>query len=423
MFPTPAFWKALRRPPRGEALEAFQARHLADLVALAWHGSPYYRQLYEKAGVHPRHVRSPGDLQRLPVPRREVFRQDLERVLLRGVDLARMHRVYTSGSTGRPQVIPSTPAESRFERLSVGAALASRGLRPWHRLTRFRPADQIPRNARWLRYAPFPRRYVHVETPSQAKVDHLLRERPHALWAWPSVLSELALALEARNRSYPCHRVFSGGSRLDPQVRRRVQQRLGPQVLDLYAAWETSIVAMEHRPGGGLYGFPHLVIPEILDEKGEPAERGQVCCTVLWRRALPLIRYPLGDVASWRRPPRPGGVPVLQKLEGRVVGLMPRPDGGWMSEFAFVVYFKGTPGVRRFQIVEETPGSFAVRFEPGPSFRPGPARERLARIRSAYPAFRFRLDLHTPLVHSEGAKYRTVTPLPRSAGSPPPEAP
>ena len=61
----------------------------------------------------------------------------------------------------------------------------------------------------------------------------------------------------------------------------------------------------------------------------EPGERGEVLLTDLHNYGMPLIRYKVGDVGSWKgRDCACGrGLPLLNVVEGRTLDLISTPSG------------------------------------------------------------------------------------------------
>jgi phenylacetate-CoA ligase len=209
-----------------------------------------------------------------------------------------------------------------------------------------------------------------MEAPPDAKLDWLRRTRPHALFAWAAVLDELSRRLEEQDGTLHVPLVFSTSTALYPPVRARVAARLQASVFDVYGAVETGPMAWD-CPEGGYHVRHDATIVELLDEAGRPAERGRVAVTPLWRRALPLIRADLGDLAEWDPAPCRCGVPGprLRALHGRAMDLVRLgPDGAWVAPFRLLAPMYWLPGIRQFQMVQETPDRFTLHVVGGPDF-------------------------------------------------------
>jgi len=97
--------------PDFETAEELAARQLAGLqwtLAHAYHGSDFYRQRFDEAGIKPEDIKSLDDLQRLPF----VTAQDLQEQYpwpLRAVPLEKVVRLHaSSGTTGKRKVMVYT---------------------------------------------------------------------------------------------------------------------------------------------------------------------------------------------------------------------------------------------------------------------------------------------------------------------------
>src|SRR5262249_37347913 len=95
------FRQATRPLGRRDEVVALRDARLRRLVAHAYENVPYYRDLFERHGVEPGHIRTVADLDRIPVTsRRDVQTLPLSTRLARGVDASRLIAHHTSGSTG-----------------------------------------------------------------------------------------------------------------------------------------------------------------------------------------------------------------------------------------------------------------------------------------------------------------------------------
>jgi hypothetical protein len=88
-----------------ERLIAFQERRLRQLVRHAYDNVPYYRRLFDEAGIEPRDIRGLADLERIPVTTKAAL-QSLGRseMLTSGMSAARLIARQTNGSTGVPSL-------------------------------------------------------------------------------------------------------------------------------------------------------------------------------------------------------------------------------------------------------------------------------------------------------------------------------
>lgn len=139
------------RLPSADELEAVRVRRLRALVHHAYDQVPYYRRMFESAGLGPEDIRRPEDLRHLPVSSREALRAAGEDRLARDADPASGIFVTTSGSTGKPFPVYYTRHEDRLRR-----ALDLRSIVELEEDTAILPAFLVPATRSWRIRKPVP---------------------------------------------------------------------------------------------------------------------------------------------------------------------------------------------------------------------------------------------------------------------------
>lgn len=129
--------------------------------------------------------------------------------------------------------------------------------------------------------------------------ERIRKERPFLLHALPEYL--LLLADWASRTGRPQivgNLIIPMGGLASPAMRRRILKGLGGTFLDLYGTSELGTIGFESEPGEGVRIIEELFIVEILRPDGSSAsegEIGRVVITDLVNRAMPFIRYEVGD--------------------------------------------------------------------------------------------------------------------------------
>jgi len=128
----PAIRALLRhsRASRADIL-AYQNAQLRALVQHAYARVPYYRSLFDRHGIQPRHIRSVADMPIIPI----TTKADLQRcspaeLVSEGVDPAGLVQRRTSGSSGQPFTVRRTRVEEHLLGAFRLRALHQYGLRP-----------------------------------------------------------------------------------------------------------------------------------------------------------------------------------------------------------------------------------------------------------------------------------------------------
>ncbi len=128
------------------------------------------------------------------------------------------------------------------------------------------------------------------------------RLRPTALISVPSIIQKALDDAEESGCPMPdtIRRVIYIGEGMDATLRRRVEDTFGAQVFSYYGASETSALGIECEEHSGIHLFGSRTLFEIERDSSNPGQ-GELIVTTLAQRALPLLRYRLGDIALPRQ--------------------------------------------------------------------------------------------------------------------------
>jgi phenylacetate-CoA ligase len=156
-----------------------------------------------------------------------------------------------------------------------------------------------------------------------------------------------------------------------PAMKEVIAEAFRARAYEEYGSVENCALATECEYGS-LHVSADFGVVEIVNDRGEPAEagcHGGVLCTGLLNDAQPLIRYEIGDVASWSRVKCQCGrdqLPVLAGIEGRLEDAVVGPDGRELVRFHGL--FINVKGVVEAQVVQEQIDMLRVRVVSTPEF-------------------------------------------------------
>ena len=134
-----------------------------------------------------------------------------------------------------------------------------------------------------------------------------------------------------------------------------LEEFLGVKVYNEYGSSEAAIIAFDNTEGEWLLNDPLLHI-EFVDEKGKEVkigERGRLVVTSLDNKAMPIIRYEVGDwgVLSERTS---GKRRILKQLDGRLNDNLKLPGGKLVPGFTLYYTTKALmdsmPGLKEYNI-------------------------------------------------------------------------
>lgn len=207
-------------------------------------------------------------------------------------------------------------------------------------------------------YASGPLVVLNIRATIAEQLEWLDREQPAYLLVYPSVLRALVERCRARGRGLASLRgVTTFGEMLPEDVALLCERELGVPLRDLYSAVEVGTVALQPRQGSHYLVQAERILVEILDASGAPCRPGtigRVVATPLHNFAMPLLRYDLGDFAeAGGADPGGSGLPVLNRVMGRVRNLLTLPSGERIFP-SFIHAVRAEPAVRQFQIVQKS---------------------------------------------------------------------
>src|SRR5262249_14918161 len=218
----------------------------------------------------------------------------------------------------------------------------------------------------------------------QKKLPTLIFGHAHSVYLLAQYLKRKGepSCVSARGTLYHPKGVITTAMVLHSWQRRTIEEVFDCPVTNRYGCEEVSLIACECERHHGLHVNADSVYVEILraDDSGaltcpaRPGESGSVVVTDLTNRAMPIIRYQVGDVAglSDRACPCGRGLPLLECIEGRDADYIVTPAGELISGISLTENFAlQVPGVAQFQIVQETVDRFLFRLVRGPEFGPG----------------------------------------------------
>lgn len=377
-------------PP--ERLAELQWDKLNALVAHCWHEVPFYRRRWQAIGFEPGDLRSMDDYARLPVLTKADIREHFEDLKARTLRDSVMYKA-TGGSTGEPLRFGYT-RESNDRRTAVmwrgygwtGAPPGRRALFLWGGAVG-NPSRKAQLKDR-LYHAAFHRRMLNsflMRDDNMAQfADAIEAWRPEVLVAYVNPVVRLAQWILEHGRSIRGVSSVLGAAEALHDFQRPIIEAAfpGAKAYNTYGCREFMLIACEDQDRDGLLvNADHLVVELVEATKGpDGTETGELAITDLHNWGMPFIRYVNGDVASRRHPWHAAGargLPRLERIEGRRLDAIRTTDGRVLPGEFFPHMLKDVPGVRRFQVVQDTLDRFTLKVVPGPEF--GAAQEDYVR--------------------------------------------
>lgn len=402
------FWSAYRQMLRFdrqslEHQQAVQWQKFQDLLRHAYDQVPFHRQRLDEAAIQPDQIKRFEDLKRLPITTKDQIQRNFpDRVTAQNSDRNDWQYVSTRGTANRLMAIHDFRKRDMVRASAVRALYLSGGYQVGYvsaeippdicnivcgdegqtdegvlphlwRMTRKRQwrDDQAVSSLRGLierrwvfrrrTYQPFgPQGSTIPEDQMQRYIDQLRRDRPYVLKALPTYLYEIALSVQHQGlEPLPVRVVKPMGSSVSPAMKQAIERSFTGQYREDYGSAEFGDMACDCDARDGLHVFSDLFLIEVVRD-GRPVAPGQIgkiLITDLSNRAMPFLRYEIGDVGRLETSPCTCGRAAGRLyVDGRLQDTIVTDNGKTMTNDQLMDWFYHRPEIRQFQLVEKRPG-------------------------------------------------------------------
>jgi phenylacetate-CoA ligase len=350
-----------------ERIRRMQERRLVRLVRHAYETVPYYRRLFDGAGVSPAAIRTLDDLRRLPLTTKWALRQhDPGELISSRFRRAKLEHDSSSGSSGTPFSVYLDKRYVLNRNMRFLRGLIAAGYRPGDRMLLItdRHGGQGKSWMRWEKASP------------EETADRLLQRidalRPAVLYGSGTPLRQLAdMILDTGSTTAFLKSVVWTAETLDERTRQRLERAFSVAVFDFYGLTEMGLVAWECEAHAGYHVSDDSVILEYVPIS-DPAGPRRIVITNLALYSMPLIRYDTGDLGTGpaTEPCVCGrGLSRLDRVDGRVVDTIRLRSGEVLSPYAFICKLETLEGLQGFQVVQDSYDEITVFIDTRPDVR------------------------------------------------------
>src|SRR5689334_2585309 len=245
-----------------------------------------------------------------------------------------------------------------------------------------------------------------------------MRFRPRWIYGYSSMIDHFARWIEETQRDgreLGLVAVVPTSEPLYDEMRARLERVFGCSVMNEYGCGEVGPIAYSCRAGQLHIVVENLVV-EVLRADGTPAglgDTGEIVLTDLTNRAMPLIRYRMGDIAEVGEPCTCGQQsPTLRRVTGRAYDVVHTPNGrrwnGWQVHYMLSTLQMELGGYRQYQVVQDGPDTLDVRLVTDEPIRPDTERRIASYIAEQLDGMRARVRRVEAVERSASGKLRVV---------------
>lgn len=367
-----------------------------EIVRYAYENTPFYKELYDKAGIHPNQLKTEDDWNRIPVIDKKMVRENFERMLVGGKDgdlVKTFGKICnTGGSTGKPL---SLIRDTRYDQ--PGSVMwRSRGWwlgRPlgkcfgnepilgqnegfvW-RMRGVAVKNEEQREAEKEAYWPMRRYYLDAQEMTPTKMTEFVKEMQKDgvtfLRGYAGALVEFAQFCLDNHLTCSPKACSVVSNPIDSIGRRIISEAFKCPTFDIYGSKECQNIAHECALSeNNLHVLSDLRYVEILDDFDAPIKddtEGTVFITSFTNFIMPLIRYRQGDRTHWVLNKCKCGLPfpLISRIKGRESDFLTDKNGS--KVFAPAAPFYDVPDcIGGYQFVVHSAGNVTIKIVPNKS--------------------------------------------------------
>ena len=343
-------------------LQSYQLNQLNHLLEHAYVNMPYYKRIFNERGLKPKDIQCLSDLSKLPILTRDIINNNFNDLVATNFPRNILKKFSTSGSTGKPLVFLGADSLYKEDAAFITRSYNAHGTKIYDEKTiwlrRYVPNNNDPifKHDYELR-----RLYLsayHLSLNRIKEYVNLINKYDSCtLVGYPSSLYILALLLEESGLRLKKIRVAHAASeKMLTAWKNKIETVLGIPVKSHYGMIEKVSMFFQCSCSNFYHESLEYGITEFLNEKNGI---GQVVGTGFLNYAMPFIRYQMNDFAKVNIGDQKctcgRGLPLsVQDFEGRSDDILITSDGRYIPGVNFYTLMYKIPGVKMFQIKQQT---------------------------------------------------------------------
>lgn len=370
-----------------ERLVEYQWARLQSVIQRAFRAVPYYRGLMAVYGIDPKAIHSFSDVQMIPLLEKEQVRRNPRDLIAEDMISPILYKCHTSGTTGKPLTLYRDLHNVGFEHALLTRQRLWAGLCPNSRIATLKgemPQSTRTQKGRYWHYSWAENKLVmssyHLsEGTALAYIKALQRFGPEGMDGYPSSIFLLARFFLSRNQILPLKAVLTSSETLTSEQRATIEQAFQCRVFDYYGMAER-VAAVHTCEKGSYHLVPEYSYVEFLRNSRLPDDQYEIIGTSFTNRAMPLIRYRIGDVIKPGHQTCSCGrhYPVIEGILGRTDDYIVTPSGKLIGRLDHI--FKGAQNLIEAQIYQPDSRHLILRIVPDKSFQKGDADKILQNL-------------------------------------------
>jgi phenylacetate-CoA ligase len=358
-------------------IKRIQIDKLSNLLNYSKKYVPFYKRILEKESINTSNCENV--LNKLPFLTKKMIQTSPEDFLSNRKDLI-LSKKSTAGSTGEPFIVYKDNKALSLELSAAWRSYEWAGIGIGDRQARFWgvPLTRSDRaKAKLIDFVCNRKRcssFGFNENKMRQYTKTLIKFKPIYFYGYVSMLREYALFFNKIKRNPPFNLkcIITTSELLNEKDKWLIRKTFNTNVFNEYGSGEIGSIAHECEKGSMHINCENLIVDIIKSSKKKCnyGDIGEIVVTELNNKAMPLIKYRTGDMASLSRNDCKCGrnLTILENLSGRFWDLIKHKDGRKFHPVIFLYIFEEAKlknlGVRHYKIIQKDYENFDILIVP-----------------------------------------------------------
>jgi phenylacetate-CoA ligase len=344
-----------------------QKKKLFELVKYASQNIPYYKRIIQEYNIQFSEDTIFKDIKKFPLLTKEIIRNNFDQ-LYKFRDNT-YYRNSSGGSTGEPVIFYQDrdyftwglATKILFDEWA-GRKIGEPMVKLWGSMRDILGSSQGFKD--YLRQqisgVTILRSSKMTDQDKHQYVRRINQIKPCLILAFANSIDELTRFIQEHHLPvYSPQAIMTSAGVLYPEVCARIERVFQAPVFNRYGSREVGDIACNCEKSLGLHIIPDIHYLEIVDDEGKEVKlekSGNIIVTLLTNYTMPLIRYKIGDrgILSDKDCKCGHGLPLLEKVVGRITGNFKNKLGDYISGGLFFSLFYFIENIKQFQVIQET---------------------------------------------------------------------
>jgi len=358
-----------------DKLKQFQLLKLDEMVYYCYHNVPYYKKLFQSTGLKLHEISNPENFRKISFLNKDLIRINQAGLLSTTFEKKYLKTNSTSGSTGTNLKFYSDKKTRHTQAMLfrnhdwMDLDFFDKEITIWGASWDVNKAKQFLTSIKSKLKGNILLSGYQLSDEMLLKYHKILTDyNPRLIRSYPSVLYMIADFYEKKNLKFQPKAIESAGEKLHPFQREKIEEVFRTKIFDFYGARDIPLIAQECEYHKGLHIMIENVYLEVVDDNGAPIDEGEgeLVLTHLNNKAMPFIRYKIGDRAriSKRMCNCGRSLPMIEEVTGRSFEVIEFPNGNKVGGSFWTLVMRSSPGIRNFQVIQNNIDHIKINYIP-----------------------------------------------------------